>query len=155
VSDAVLLMEDDDDIRETLRFLLEEAHYAVIEAPNGLVGLALLRASRQRLIVLVDYRMPKLDGISVLREVAADRLLARHVYLLVTANYDQLPPGTAEILDALAVRTLRKPFDVDAVLAAVHSAQSRLTRSSPGPTNNSHAAHEATDHNQPAQEGWL
>lgn len=149
----VLLMEDDDDIRETLRFLLEEADYTVLEAPDGVAGLSLLRASQQRLVVLVDYRMPRLDGISVLREVSTDRRLARHVYLLVTANYDQLPSGTPEVLDALAVSTLRKPFDIDTVLAAVRSARTRLLKSSAPRISLQEDARALTPHDQSAQEG--
>ena len=149
----VLLMEDDEDIRATLRFLLEDARFAVREAPDGHVGLALLRASRQRLVVLVDYRMPRLDGIGVLRAVAADDHLARqHVYLLVTANYDQLPPEAEDVLDALAVRTLRKPFDIDTMLAAVQSAHSRLLSPAGGPTSAPPDARSLRPYDQPTHE---
>lgn len=124
---SVLIVEDDPDIRESMRVFLEDEGYAVFEAPDGVAGLAVLRASQQGLIVLVDYRMPRMDGIQMLREVVKHAQLAHtHVYLLVTANYDQLPAAGGEVLSALAIQSVRKPFDLDDLLAAVEQARQSL-----------------------------
>jgi CheY-like chemotaxis protein len=120
---AVLVVEDDEDIRESIRLILEEEGYRVLDAPDGVAGLAILQQSLSALVVLVDFRMPRMDGIAMLREVAKHQPLARqHVYVLVTANYDQLPPGCADLIASLAVRTVKKPFDVDVLLSAVAKA---------------------------------
>lgn len=130
---SVLIVEDDPDIRESIRVFLEDEGYMVSEAPDGVAGLAALRTSRQGLIVLVDYRMPRMDGIQMLSEVAKHAQLARtHVYLLVTANYDQLPPSSAEVLAALGTQSVRKPFDLDVLLAAVEQARESLARAPSG-----------------------
>ncbi len=119
-SGAVLVVEDDEDIRESMRLILEGEGYQVLEAPDGAAGLAILQQSLSALVVLVDFRMPRMDGIAMLREVAKyDSLARRHVYVLVTANYDQLPPGGADLIASLAVGTVKKPFDVDVLLSAV------------------------------------
>lgn len=124
---TVLIVEDDEDIRESVRILLEDEGYLVVEAQDGVVGLATLRQSKQALIVLVDYRMPRMDGIAMLAEIAKHEGLARnHAYVLVTANYDQLPPNGAALLTALGIRSVRKPFDLDALLSAVEVARASL-----------------------------
>jgi len=119
-SGAVLVVEDDKDIRESMRLILEGEGYRVLEAPDGAAGLAFLQQSLFALVVLVDFRMPRMDGIAKLHEVAKhDSLARRHVYVLVTANYDQLPPGDAALIASLAICTVKKPFDVDVLLSAV------------------------------------
>jgi CheY-like chemotaxis protein len=127
-SGTVLIIEDDDDIRDSLRLILEDEGYRVLDAPDGVVGLVALEQSAQALVALVDYRMPRMDGIMMLTEVARQPNLAQHAYLLVTANYDQLPPGSGELLRALAVGMVRKPFDLDLLLLAVAQAHNALSR---------------------------
>src|SRR5260221_5663693 len=58
----ILVVDDDDAIRETLRFALEDAGYQVSEAAEGMAALRLLRATRDRMWVLLDLMMPGLDG---------------------------------------------------------------------------------------------
>ncbi|HEV2460055.1 MAG TPA: hypothetical protein VGS80_16990, partial [Ktedonobacterales bacterium] len=49
---TVLVVEDEEPIRNAVRFVLDEEGYAVLEAPNGIVALDLLRASDGPLVVL-------------------------------------------------------------------------------------------------------
>ncbi len=129
---TVLIVEDDPDIRESIRIFLEYEGYAVVEAADGLAGLMALRQSRQGLVVLVDYRMPRMDGIQMLTEVAKHARLAHsNAYLLVTANYDQLPPSCEQLLAALRIQSVRKPFDLDVLLEAVVHARDALSQPSP------------------------
>jgi CheY-like chemotaxis protein len=119
----VLVIEDDPDIRESLRLLLEDEGYQVLEAPDGVAGLAILQQSAQALVALVDCMMPRMNGVQMLGEVAKrERLARRHVYVLVTANYDRLPPGGAELVASLGARSVKKPFDLDVLLHAVAQA---------------------------------
>lgn len=127
-SGTVLVIEDDDDIRESLRLILEDEGYRVLDAADGAIGLTALETCPHALVVLVDYRMPRMDGITMLGEVSRQGHLAQHVYLLVTANYDQLPPGSADLLRSLAVGMVRKPFDLDVLLHAVAQAHDSLSR---------------------------
>jgi CheY-like chemotaxis protein len=88
------------------------------------------------LVVLVDYMMPRMNGIQMLGEIAKHERLARqHVYVLVTANYDRLPPGGPDLIAALAVRSVKKPFDLDVLLGAVAHAHAALPAGpAPGPS---------------------
>src|SRR5579864_3667533 len=83
----VAIIEDDGAIRETLRTLLEDAGYRVIEAKDGQTGYDLLRQSDKRLIALIDHKMPRMDGCDLLHLVEHDTdLRARHTYIFVTAS---------------------------------------------------------------------
>src|SRR5262245_58413653 len=55
----VLLVDDDQAIRETLRFALEDAGYQVLEAADGIAALQALRATPTGMVVLLDLMMPK------------------------------------------------------------------------------------------------
>lgn len=127
----VLVADDDRAIRETLRAVLEEEGYAVVEAADGGRALEILRAQAAPHVVLLDLRMPVMDGAAVLRTVAADeRLATRHAYAIITANPELVPAA----LDGakgrlLSVPVILKPFDLDAVLETVERAAYGLAAS--------------------------
>jgi CheY-like chemotaxis protein len=123
----VLVVDDDEAIREAMRLALEEAGYEVLEASDGLSALRILRATTERLVVLLDLMMPGLDGAGVLGTVAGDtRLASQFAYILVTANTKTLTLAFANLLTNLRVTTIAKPFDLDALLDAVRQASDRL-----------------------------
>lgn len=124
----VLIVDDDDAIRDTLRFALEDSGYAVSEASDGLAALKLLRASPNRTVVLLDLMMPGLDGAGVLGTVAGDHHLAtQHAYILLTASTKTLTLAFANLLASLSVPILNKPFDVDTLLDTVAGIARRIS----------------------------
>lgn len=123
---SVLVIDDEPGQREVLRLLLEDAGYHVEEANGGEAGLAKLRATTERMVVLLDQRMPGMGGDEVLSIVAADPALAtRHAYILVTASPHRLPAGPV-LPDGRTVPVVDKPFDVEALLTVVASAAATL-----------------------------
>jgi len=68
---AVLIIDDDDAVRRTFRRVLQRAGLAVLEAEDGDSGLRLCRERRPGL-VLLDLRMPHMDGLDVLSELVAE-----------------------------------------------------------------------------------
>src|SRR5215469_6082308 len=95
----ILVVDDDRSIRETLRVVLQEEGYTVSEAEDGQVALKILQASKEPMVVLLDLRMPVLDGAGVLAFVADDqRLSALHAFLLITANRDAIGDKTERLL---------------------------------------------------------
>jgi two-component system alkaline phosphatase synthesis response regulator PhoP len=125
----VLIVDDDEGIRETIRFALEDAGYTVTEASDGLAALKQLRAGRDHMVVLLDLMMPGLDGAGLLGAVAADaRLSSQYAFVLITANTKTLTLAFATLLQNLSVPVLTKPFDIDTLLDAVATAAHRLAR---------------------------
>ncbi len=121
----VLIVDDDPRQRELMRSVLEEEGYRVAEAADGSGALDLLRRSEQRLVVLLDYLMPKVGGKQVLQAVSQDAALAtRHVYVLLTARRRLSLP--ADVVNTLSVRILYKPIDLNDLLVTVAEAQRRL-----------------------------
>lgn len=123
----VLVVDDDRAIRDALRLALEEEGYAVAEAADGAIALDMLRAGNERRIVLLDYRMPRVDGGGVLTTVDSDpRLAGRDAFILITANLNTLALSVATVLSRLSVPIMAKPFDMDELLDAVAAAAHRL-----------------------------
>lgn len=123
----VLVVDDDEAIRESLRLLLEAEDYRVEEASNGIVALDILNTSAVPLVALLDLRMPRLDGEGVLRVVTHDSYLAHHhAYVLLTANFLAVSPSLASMLTELHAPVLPKPFDLESLLDVVHQLACRL-----------------------------
>ncbi len=122
---GVLLVEDDQDIRETLRQALEDEGYDVQEAEDGVEALHVLRESQRPLVVVLDLRMPRLTGDELLSRVdRREHLPARHAFLLVTANREQLSPASLQLIKRMDVSVTPKPFDLNEMLDRVaHAAR--------------------------------
>lgn len=124
---TVLVVDDDKELRESLRMVLEDAGYGAVEAAGGAEALKTLRTSDERLVVLLDLIMPLMDGIELLQAVAADSpLAARHAYILLTADSRPLTGASAALLASLSVPMVHKPVDIDDLLSAVAQAASRI-----------------------------
>jgi DNA-binding response OmpR family regulator len=108
----ILLVEDDDDIRETLADLLRAEGFDVEGARDGVEALEVLSfGKRPPCLVLLDLMMPNLNGWQLLEIMRKDdRMLAIPVVIMTAARDDMVPNG---------VRYIRKPTSFDAILAAV------------------------------------
>jgi CheY-like chemotaxis protein len=124
---TVLVADDDPVIRHAVRDILEDEGYSVLIAQNGIEALNLLRSTSPPLVVLLDLRMPQLDGAGVLRMVAGDKQLAtRNHFILMTGHTGSLPLAIANLLFRLHILLLPKPFDVDQVVTLVADAARML-----------------------------
>ncbi|MCW8948306.1 MAG: response regulator, partial [Sedimenticola sp.] len=70
-SAVILTIDDEQAIRESFHLYLEDYGYTVIEAENGQAGIALFESQKPDL-VLVDLRMPEVDGLQVLAHVVSN-----------------------------------------------------------------------------------
>ncbi len=123
----VCVIEDDAGIRETVRYLLVDEGYEVIEATNGLEGKQLLEGSLEPLIAIIDYRLPRLDGCDLLEIIAQDeQLRARHTFIMMSASPEKTVEDCEEAIDDLDVPIIPKPFDIDELVEAVRQAEERL-----------------------------
>jgi len=85
---AVLVVDDDRDIRELIAFKLEQSGFDVLVAENGVAGLALARAALPDVAVL-DVMMPGLSGLDVARTLRADPKTSSMGILLLTARVQE------------------------------------------------------------------
>jgi len=118
----ILLIDDEPELRHTLREVLTDAGHLVVEASDGKKASALL-PEKVFDVILSDVRLPGVDGLTLLRTVRRDAPLTD--FILMTAFAD-----VGEAVAALkegASDYLMKPFDIDELLH--HIARIDSTRS--------------------------
>ena len=111
---TVLVVEDDPDLRELFRLTLEVAGYDVIEAENGVDGIAVARQHEPDAI-LMDMSMPLMDGCQCTRRIRQNPRLARIPIIACTA-YNRWEWRGKAIL-AGCTDFLAKPVDSEKLLA--------------------------------------
>lgn len=110
---VVMVVDDDDDVRETIRDALEMSGYPVETAENGKVALDKLGTMKRPGLILLDLMMPVMDGLEFLAAGLSSRVLEGVPVVVITA-YDHL---AAKASDATAV--VRKPLDLNVLLTWV------------------------------------
>ncbi|MRG91014.1 response regulator [Polyangium spumosum] len=113
----VLVVDDNEDIRETMRDFLEEEGYHVVTAKNGadaLSRLEQLEAGKLPCLMLVDLLMPVMDGVELIRRLRESaRFAPVPVIAISAASTVDPPPGT---------RLLPKPVGPTVILEEVRNA---------------------------------
>ncbi|MEO5692714.1 MAG: ATP-binding protein [Usitatibacter sp.] len=118
----VLVIEDNEDARETLRMLLETGGHRVNAEPDGESGLATALRTRPE-VMLVDIGLPRMDGYEVARRVRADAGWTRRPLMVAITGYGQA--GDRE--NALAAGFdlhLAKPVEPQRLLEIIATASS-------------------------------
>lgn len=130
----VLLVDDQAVVRAGLRTLCEhDGDIAVVaEAADGAAGLALAREHRPD-VVLMDVRMPVLDGVAATRHVVSDPDLVGRVRVLVLTTYE-LDEYVYDALRAGASGFLAKDISPEALREAIRTVAAGQALLSPGAT---------------------
>lgn len=113
----ILVIDDEELVREMLVRFLNLEGYVPIEAENGEQGIQMALRSPPDL-VLCDLMMPKVDGFGVLARLRAEPATAGKPFIFITASADVQDARVAELLGANAYLT--KPFnlaDLRAIIA--------------------------------------
>jgi two-component system, OmpR family, alkaline phosphatase synthesis response regulator PhoP len=110
VSEKVLVVDDEEQIRELLREFLIGAGYEVLVAANGEEAIEVAQRERPHLILL-DIRMPELDGVETCVRLKTHEKTRSIPVIIATAFGDTL----AEALDAGADDFLSKPFQLEEI----------------------------------------
>jgi len=118
---VILVVDDDPGVRESFRLILED-HYDVVDVPDGPSALDVVRTSPMDL-VLLDIRLPGMDGIEVLERIKA--IDERVEVILVTAVRTVRTAVAAMKLGAFDYLT--KPFEEDELLSLASRALERRT----------------------------
>ncbi len=98
---VILVVENNEDLREVLRELLEDAGFGVRCAADGVEALALLRSTAIAL-VLLDMHMPTMDGFEFRARQLAEPALAQIPVVVLTGDRHVAPGGVEMVL---------KPFE--------------------------------------------
>jgi len=107
---AVLIVDDDVDIRETLRDVLEDEGFEVAMASNGIEAMTCLGDRRDIRVVVLDLAMPLMDGEQVYRAMRADPRLARIPVVVATSDPTRAPTD---------LPLMKKPIRLDRLIELV------------------------------------
>jgi two-component system, chemotaxis family, chemotaxis protein CheY len=113
----ILIIDDNDDLRDTLVVMLEDQGYSVISASDGESGVHAFEQARPDL-VLTDIIMPNSDGVEAIRRIRAIDSTARIVAMSggsISGNEYQLRMAR----EAGAIEVLAKPFEVDELVSVI------------------------------------
>lgn len=118
-TETILLVDDDDDIRDLGTRILQEQGYSVITAVNGKEGLEIYKKVGDRIeLVVLDLIMPEMDGKLCLEEILKINPGAK---VLLASGYS--PNGSAATLISKGARGfVGKPFDRRGLLSAIREA---------------------------------
>jgi CheY-like chemotaxis protein len=112
----VLVVDDDDDLRETMELLLSTRGHAVVTAANGAEALQSLQGGPTHpCLILLDLMMPVMDGFEMLRRMGADPALSAVPVIVLTGAGPLADKRQTEV----NVEVLRKPVDRQKILSTV------------------------------------
>ncbi len=111
---TVLVVDDDDAIRDLVAMVLADAGYTVRTAADGATAVALARAT-QPALVLMDVNLPRLDGLSACRALRNDARTAKLPVTIMSSS----PVRDQQLRACRADHFLAKPFDLEHLLGEV------------------------------------
>ena len=126
----ILLIEDDRDIVELVRYNLEKEEFQVTASSDGSTGLAQIKKSLPDLLVL-DLMLPKISGLEICKEVRRDPALNRLPILMLTARGEEADRVVG--LEMGADDYVTKPFSPRELLARVKALLRRAEPPSDSP----------------------
>ena len=125
---TIVVIEDEDAIRDVIAYNLERAGYEVATAADGRAGLDLVRERLPDLVVL-DIMLPELDGLAVCRALREHEPTALVAVIMLTAKGDE--DDIVAGLGAGADDYLTKPFSPRELVARIDAMLRRAARSGP------------------------
>jgi CheY-like chemotaxis protein len=114
---VILVVDDDQDLRESLREILEQEGFETIGATNGQEAMELLRTEGQPLphLILLDIMMPVMTGLEVVDHLRKAAPFVSTPVIFMTAFRTLVKTDEK-------TRVLYKPFSIDVVLSAIRNA---------------------------------
>lgn len=112
----VLIIDDDDDLREIVCAVLKDADFEPQGAASGPEALATLKGPGRPQLILLDLMMPVMTGFEVRERLLADPELASIPVVVMTASrgFDVAPLAASDVV--------YKPLDVDELVGALEGA---------------------------------
>ena len=111
MSHTVLVVEDDDELRESMRDLLVDSGYAVVAARDGQEALDALAHTQQPCVVLLDLLMPRMNGWDFFEKMRAQPELSAVPVVVHSSAPSRAPAGVTLVL--------KKPLQPERLLSVV------------------------------------
>ena len=118
MSKRILIIDDEPDVLKLAAFRLKRWGYEILTANDGQTGLEIIENERPDL-VLLDLRLPNLDGVDVCRQVKNNEALKHIPIILFTATADIAVAETAKQVGADGY--IVKPFEPEQLLEKIQS----------------------------------
>ncbi len=116
---TVLLVDDARTVRSICRRIMESMGYTVLEAENGQIALDMVHSHPEIELVLLDWNMPVMDGLSFLKAVRAEALPQQPKIVMCTTEAEFTQIATA--IQAGADEYVMKPFTEDVIREKVEA----------------------------------
>jgi len=113
-SNSILIVDDDNELRDTLREVLVDSGFSVVTAVDGRDAIDRIQGGLKPGLILLDLMMPVMDGWQFLERRASDPAMAAIPVLAMTAARD-----TRDLRGVSGV--LLKPMSLEALLAAIEA----------------------------------
>jgi two-component system response regulator FixJ len=117
MADTILIVDDDADVRDSLRALLESAGFEVEEFESAKKILA-VRDLSEKACLIADIRMPDMDGLTLQEELAKKRI---GIPVIIVTGHGDVPLAV-RAMKAGAIDFIEKPFDDELLLVSVRRA---------------------------------
>lgn len=114
----ILIVEDDEDIHELIKYNLSKEGYKVISAVSGEAGADMVKAEKPDLVVL-DLMLPGIDGLEVCRLIKSDPVISDIPIIMVTAKGEEADIVTG--LELGADDYITKPFSPKVLIARIRA----------------------------------
>jgi two-component system chemotaxis response regulator CheY len=112
----ILIVDDSVSIRSSMRYVLENAGYEVIEAGNGKEALSALQPLTK--LVITDINMPEMNGIDFVQAVRTGKPAFKTIPIIILTTESQ-PEMKQKGKDAGATAWIVKPFPPEAIISAI------------------------------------
>ena len=117
----VLIVDDDEDVREILAKTIRKEGFEVVVAENGQAGLEIFGREHPD-ILIADLRMPGMNGLELMHEV---RGLSVNVQLIVVTGFGEFDTAISALHEG-AMDYLQKPIDLELLIAALERAKEKI-----------------------------
>jgi len=111
----VLVVDDDEDIRTVIELTLARRGYEVLGAEDGIDALEQLHADGSPSVILLDLRMPRMNGIEFLHALRSDPALAQIPVVVLTGD----SAAATQAMTAGANGMLLKPIDTRSLFRSI------------------------------------
>ena len=116
---VILIIEDDEPIRDSLKEILEQEGYKVFTACNGSDGLAILKEVPHPCLILLDLFMPVMSGPEFLKAIQTEEAQAVTDLPIVVLSASPPEGATALAVKPITRGFIKKPLDLDEFLMTV------------------------------------